>query len=94
MTASITPRDTIDHRDFEAPIGDALAASLALTNWVEDNIASVRERDSSGWRVIRLTGEELKVLYYLIYAVQGHARQLASLFDDATQGNRRTKPEA
>lgn len=73
----------VDYGDLEAPIHNALSSSLALTDWVEDNIAAVRERDGSGWRVIRLTEDQLKILFYLMYAVQGHARELSKLFHTA-----------
>lgn len=75
-----------DHKylAFEAPIRDAYSAALALTDWAESNITP--HRDHAGFEIVRLNDEQLKVLFYLAYAVQGHAGELSKLFDETHAG--------
>ena len=75
-----TPATDHKYLDFEAPIRDVYSASLALTDWAENNLAGPEERDELQMHVFRLNDEQVKVMFYLMYAVEGHARELSKLF--------------
>ena len=69
-----------DAMDFEAPIAEAYGASLALESWANDTFAAKRERDAEGFFVFRLTDDQIKILFFLLYATLDQTRALYRLF--------------
>ena len=74
------PRPERNAMDFEAPIAEAYGASLAFESWANDTFAAGKKRDPEGYWVFRLTDDELKILFFLLYATLDQTRALYRLF--------------
>ena len=66
--------------DYEAPIADAYGASLAFESWANDTFAAKKRRDAEGFLVFRLTDDQVKILFFLLYATLDQTRALYRLF--------------
>ena len=63
--------------EIEGLIGDTYGASIALVKFAEQTFVGKHIRiNQGGYHEIYLTDREIKALFYLLYAVQGHAHTL------------------
>ncbi|HUQ38503.1 MAG TPA: hypothetical protein VM144_19210 [Aestuariivirga sp.] len=77
-------RVNLEPRPFilESSIADVLGCSIVLTDFAEDTFSpKMEERDQGGYRVFRLTDSQVTGLFYLVYALLGHARELSEGFE-------------
>ena len=86
------PRVKLEPRPFvlEGSIADVRGCSIVLTDFCEETFSPKLEERKGSYRVFSLTDHQVTGLFYLVYALLGHTRELSEGFEAEHEAGRQS----